>query len=189
MYLGELVRLRAVETTDLDDFLKFHNTLELRRTMGPPMVRSRRHMEEWLQKATVRDPWKDGELSLVIEEIKTHEFLGFASLSGIVLPQNRGELGISIYNPANRGKGYGTDALLVLLSIGFNILGLNSIFLETMEDNDQSIRVYEKIGFKRVGILRETEFMDGAYKGLLIMDILRREFLAKYPAETFNDSD
>jgi RimJ/RimL family protein N-acetyltransferase len=45
-----------------------------------------------------------------------------------------------------------------------------------MEDNERAIRMYEKVGFKVVGLLRETEFIDGAYKGLLIMDILRNEF-------------
>ena len=68
-----------------------------------------------------------------------------------------------------------------MLRVGFNILGLNSIYLDTMEDNERSIHVYEKIGFKRVGILRETEYIAGAHKGLLIMDILRGEFMGRYP--------
>jgi len=76
---------------------------------------------------------------------------------------------------------------LVLLGVGFHILGLNSIYLDTMEDNERAIQIYEKIGFKRVGLLRETEYMDGAHKGLLIMDILRKEFIEKYPDGTFKD--
>jgi len=75
--------------------------------------------------------------------------------------------------------------MLVLLGVGFNILGLHSIYLDTMEDNERSIRIYEKIGFKRVGLLRETEFIDGARKGLLIMDMLQGEYYAKYPEGTF----
>jgi RimJ/RimL family protein N-acetyltransferase len=54
-----------------------------------------------------------------------------------------------------------------------------------MEDNERSIHVYEKIGFKRVGILRETEYIDGKRKGLLIMDILRKEFIEKHPNDVF----
>ena len=53
-----------------------------------------------------------------------------------------------------------------------------------MEDNARAFRMYEKVGFKRVGILRETEFIDGAYKGLLVMDILRDEFKKANPAFT-----
>ena len=185
MYSGELVRLRALEMSDLDDILRFYNTLELRRFLGPPIVRSKKYMEQWLQKVSIWRPWRDGHLYLAIEEKETKKFLGIARIEDIRLPHNRGKVGISIYNPEKRGKGYGTDAMLVLLCIGFHILGLNSIYLDTMEDNERSVQVYEKIGFKRVGLLRETEYVDGAHKGLVIMDILKKEFMGKYPDGTF----
>jgi RimJ/RimL family protein N-acetyltransferase len=188
MYSGELVRLRALEMSDLDDILKFYNTLELRRFLGPPIVRSRKYMEQWLLKASIWRPFRNGHLFLAVEEKETSKFLGIARLEDIMHPHNRAEVGISIYDPEKRNMGYGTDAMLVLLGIGFHILGLNSLYLDTMEDNDRSIQVYEKIGFKRVGLLRETEYIDGVHKGLLIMDILRREFLGKYPNQTFKDS-
>ena len=188
MYTGDLVRLRALEMTDLDDIMKFYNTLELRRFLGPPVVRSKRYLEQWLLKVSVWNPFRDGHLYLAIEEKDTHAYLGIARIEDVRLPHNRAEVGLSIYNPDNRGKGYGTDAMLVLLGIGFHILGLNSIYLDTMEDNERSIKIYEKIGFKRVGILRETEYMDGAHKGLLIMDILQKDFIEKYPDGTFKDS-
>jgi RimJ/RimL family protein N-acetyltransferase len=189
MYHGKLVTLRAVEMSDLDDILRFYNTLEFRRNLGPPIVRSRKSMEDWVRKASVSHPWKDGHLYLTVCEKTTGRFLGSASLHDIRLPHNRAELSVSIHDPNDRGKGYGSDAVKVLLSIGFHILGLNSVYLDTMEDNEMSINVYEKIGFKRVGILRETEYMDGARKGFLIMDILRKEFTEKYPGGTFSDPD
>ncbi len=189
MYEGKRVRLRALEKSDLDDILKFYNTLELRRRKGPPIVRSRKYMEEWLDRVCVWDPWRDGQLVMAIVEKNSGEFLGIARLEDILLPHKRAELGISIYNPDKRGKGYGTDATLVTLWVGFNILGLNSIYLDTMEDNERSIHVYEKIGFKRVGLLRETEYIDGAHKGLLIMDMLREEFQEKYPPGSIINSD
>jgi len=181
MYSGKLVHLRALETSDLEDIMKFYNNLELRRLLGPPLVRSNKYMEDWIEQVSKWDPWKDGHLVLVIEERKSGEFLGIARIEDIKLPHNRAEIGISIYDPSKRGKGYGTDATLVTLWIGFNILGLHSIYLDTMEDNEKSIYVYEKIGFKRVGILRETEYIGGSFKGLLIMDILKEEFEEKYP--------
>ena len=76
MYHGKLVSLRALEISDLDDLLCFYNTLELRSFLGPPIVRSRRYMEEWLVKASVSDPWNDGRLVLLIEEKESREFLG-----------------------------------------------------------------------------------------------------------------
>ncbi|MFW9768525.1 MAG: GNAT family N-acetyltransferase [Candidatus Thorarchaeota archaeon] len=181
MYHGELVTLRALEMSDLEDILRFYNTLEFRRHTGPPIVRSKKYMEEWLQKVSAWDPWKDGHLYLAIVEKATGKFLGGAALQDVLFPHNRAELSISIYDPEDRGKGYGSDAVMVLLRIGFHILGLNSIYLDTMEDNERAIHVYEKLGFKRVGVLRQTEYMNGAHKGLMIMDILREEFMNRYP--------
>ena len=188
MYTGNLVRLRALEESDLNDILRFYNTLELRRFLGPPIVRSRKYIEQWLQKVSIQTPWRDGNLVMAVEEKETNDFLGIARLEDIMLPHNRAEVGISIYDPEKRGKGYGTNAMLVLLGVGFNILGLHSIYLDTMEDNEWSIHVYEKIGFKHVGVLRETEFIDGKRKGLLIMDILREEFMDKYPDGVFTST-
>ncbi|MHA2200343.1 MAG: GNAT family N-acetyltransferase [Candidatus Thorarchaeota archaeon] len=181
MYQGKLVTLRALEMSDLDDILRFHNTLELRQFQGPPIVRSSKYMVQWLQKVSVWEPWRDGHIYLAVIENATGKFLGRAALEDIRLPHNRAELSISIDDPEERGKGYGSDAVRILLWVGFHILGLNSIYLDTMEDNERSIYIYEKIGFKRVGILRETEYMEGAHKGLMIMDILREEFIDRYP--------
>ncbi|MHA2602458.1 MAG: GNAT family N-acetyltransferase [Candidatus Thorarchaeota archaeon SMTZ1-83] len=185
MYYGELVCLRALEESDIDSMLLYWNTWELRRTIGVPLPRSRAAMEDWLVGASKTDPWKDGELNLAITEKRSGEFLGFAVLRAIRSPHNRGRLGISIYNPQNRSKGYGTDATRVLLWIAFHILCLRSISLDTFPHNERAIRAYRKCGFKRVGLLRKTEFMDGEYCDLLIMDILREEFMRDYPSGTF----
>ncbi|TFG31115.1 N-acetyltransferase [Candidatus Thorarchaeota archaeon] len=176
MYYGEFTCLRAVESSDIDEVLKHWNDLNFRRLLGPPIPWSRRYLETWLEKRINTDPWKDKMIELAITNKATGEFLGFIHLEDIKRPHSRAEFGISIQNPENQSKGYGTDAMRVILWVAFNILGLHSVYLDTMEDNERAIHTYEKVGFKRVGILRETEFIDGAYKGLLVMDILRDEF-------------
>ncbi|MHA2235640.1 MAG: GNAT family N-acetyltransferase, partial [Candidatus Thorarchaeota archaeon] len=102
MYHGKLITLRALEKSDLDDILLYYNTLELRQFLGPPIVRSRKYMDEWLLKVSVWEPWRDGHLYLAIVEKASGDFLGIARLEDIRLPHNRGEIGISIYNPERR---------------------------------------------------------------------------------------
>ena len=184
MYYGNLTYIRAVEPSDLGEVLKYWNDLKFRRLLGPPIPWSRKYLETWLEKRITADPWNDKILELAITDKKNGEFLGFVHLEDIKRPHSRAEFGISIHNSDNLSKGYGTDATRVMLWVGFNILGLNSIYLDTMEDNERSIRTYEKVGFKHVGILRETEFIDGAFKGLLVMDILRAEFEKANPTFT-----
>ncbi|MFW9799537.1 MAG: GNAT family N-acetyltransferase [Candidatus Thorarchaeota archaeon] len=185
MYYGELVCLRALEPPDLDIILKHWNTWELRRTIGVPIPSSRSSKKEWFDWASKTDPWKDGFLTLAIVNKANDEFLGVARFEDISCPHRRAELGVSIYDPAYRSKGYGTDAARVMLWMGFHILGLRSIYLDTFADNERAVRAYEKCGFKRVGLLRKTEFMAGEYHDLLIMDILREEFMESNPPGTF----
>lgn len=185
MYYGEFVCLRALEESDIDSMLLHWNTWELRHTIGVPLPRSRAAMEDWFVRTSKTNPWKDGELTLAITEKTSGEFLGVAGIRAVRSPHNRGRIGISIYNPEDRSKGYGTDATRVLLWISFHILGLRSISLDTFPDNERAVRTYEKCGFKRVGLLRKTEFMDGEYHDLLIMDILREEFMQDYPPGEF----
>ncbi|TFG33564.1 N-acetyltransferase [Candidatus Thorarchaeota archaeon] len=182
MYYGERVYLRALDVSDSDTIIEHWNSLDFHRYLGVPLPRSRRYMEIWLEKRSIADPWRDGLLELAIVDKHSSEFLGLAHLEDIRRPHSRAEFGISIHNPKNLSKGYGTDATRVMLWIGFNILGLHSIYLDTMEANFRAIRTYEKVGFRRVGLLRETEFLDGTYKGLLVMDILRDEFIAANPS-------
>jgi RimJ/RimL family protein N-acetyltransferase len=181
MHDGKLVTLRALEMSDLDAIEEHWNSWELRRTIGVPLPRSRR---EWLESAAKANPWKDGELNLGIVEKKTGEFLGTIGLRDIAFPHRRAEFGISIHNPKNRSKGYGTDATRVMLWIGFHLLGLESVYLDTFPDNEEAHRAYVKAGFKEVGLLRNTEFREGQYGDLLIMDITREEFLEIYPPGT-----
>ncbi|MBN2228577.1 MAG: GNAT family N-acetyltransferase [Candidatus Thorarchaeota archaeon] len=184
MYFGNLVCLRAVQESDFDLLVKYFNALEIRRFLGAPIPRSRVYLEDWIMKRGSSDPWKDGLLELSIADKYTDEFLGFVHLEDIKKPHNRAEMGISIHNPEHLSRGYGTDAIRVILWVGFNILGLHSIYLDTMEENARAIHVYEKVGFKRIGLFRESEFLDGRYTNLLFMDILRYEFQEANPEFT-----
>lgn len=181
MFYGELVCLRSLEITDLDDIMKFQNDWNLRRWAGVPLPKSRTAIQEWLEAASASHPWNDGTLSFAVVDKESHEFIGITRFYDIKSPHHRASLGLAIHNPDNRSKGYGTDATNVMLWIGFNVLGLHSVYLDTMEHNEQAIHVAEKTGFRRVGMFRETEFTDGEYKGLVYFDILQDEFFERFP--------
>jgi len=181
MYYGELVCLRALEISDLNDIMKYQNEWNLRRWAGVPLPKSHNVIGKWMEKASVSDPWKDGAIYFAVVDKESGDFLGVTRFYDIKSPHHRASLGLGIHNPANRSKGYGTDTTHVMLWIAFNVLGLHSVYLDTMEHNEGAIHVAEKAGFKRVGMFRETEFIDGEYKGLVYLDILRDEFFERFP--------
>ena len=88
------------------------------------------------------------------------------------------EFGIEIGEISERGKGFGQDALNNFLEFMFNHLNLNRIELTTLADNKRSIKLYEKLGFKKIGVIREMSFdsRNGEYSDVVYMDLLKREW-------------
>ena len=127
MYYGEKVRLRALEMEDLDIIMKYWNNLELRQYLHSQTPMSRHAERKWLERVTVQNPWRDGEITLAIEDKNKGDFLGTVNLFNIDKQHKSAEFGIAIHNPENLGKGFGTDTTRVMLWVGFHILGLNSI--------------------------------------------------------------
>ncbi len=78
-------------------------------------------------------------------------------------------------------RGYGTEAVRLLVKHGFNTLNLNRIFLHVFENNPRAIRAYEKAGFVHEGRERQAEFTEGEYMDVLVMSILKDEFDQENP--------
>ncbi|MCJ7435442.1 MAG: GNAT family N-acetyltransferase, partial [Anaerolineales bacterium] len=73
-------------------------------------------------------------------------------------------------------QGLGTEAMTLLLRIGFETLNLNRIFLRVYADNSRAVRSYEKAGFILEGTLRQAVYKKGRYEDLHIMSVLRSEW-------------
>ena len=87
-------------------------------------------------------------------------------------PHNRSaHVGISL-RPACRGRGLGTDAVLVLCRYGFAIRGLHRLQLETLADNEAMIRVAQQAGFTREGVTRGSDWVNGAFADGVIFGLL-----------------
>jgi RimJ/RimL family protein N-acetyltransferase len=181
LYYGDLVKLRALELTDLDIILKYWNNLEIRRFLGSTLPNSYEAEKAWLERATKLDPWRDGELVLAIEDKQTGEFIGTTSLFDISRQHRHAEFGIALHNPANLSKGYGTDTARVMLWVGFHVIGLNNIYLYALAHNARAIRCYEKAGFKHVGVFKEIMYVLGKFEDATAMEVLRSEFMELYP--------
>jgi RimJ/RimL family protein N-acetyltransferase len=156
--------------------MKYWNTWENRRTTDMILPRSELTEREWLF------------VFFAIEEKYTEEFLGTVSLQKINPTYRNADFGIIIHNPANFGKGYGTDATKVILWFAFHLLGLQSVMLNVFEMNLRGIRAYEKAGFKHVGKLRQAAFVEGKWCDVVLMDILKDEFFDEFPPGTYNVS-
>jgi RimJ/RimL family protein N-acetyltransferase len=104
------------------------------------------------------------------------EPVGLASLTGIDSVHRRAEFHLLIGRRDLHGRGLGTDATRQMLRHAFQDLNLHRVFVLVLTSNAAAIRVYEKAGFTREGVLREAAYKRGRYTDMLQMAILSQEF-------------
>lgn len=77
---------------------------------------------------------------------------------------------------AHWNKGYVTEALREILPYGFDVLHVNRIEAEVLPDNKGSVRVLEKLGFKKEGHLRDWFYWNGEHFDCFIFSLLKRDY-------------
>jgi RimJ/RimL family protein N-acetyltransferase len=126
----------------------------------------------WYEQAAV-----DGDRTMfTIYERATGRAIGTCGLHETELTNRRTLVGIMIGEPDARGRGYGTEAMRLLLDYAFTVLGLHSVMLMVFEYNQAGRRCYEKAGFREVGRRRESRWYLGRFWDEIYMDILASEF-------------
>jgi RimJ/RimL family protein N-acetyltransferase len=174
MYKGKRVTLRAVEQDDIPEILRHFNDIEVRRFLHMIIPVSAEEEEKWIQNLTSQR--KAGTMYVFAVELqKPKRFLGVCGLHRVNAIHRSAELGIAVQNKRYLGKGLGTEALQLLVDFGFRHINLHRIYLTVFEDNLRAQRVYEKIGFTKVGRQRECIIRFGKYFDLYLMDLLKKE--------------
>jgi len=83
---------------------------------------------------------------------------------------------LALLDKSKWSQGLGTEATRLMIDYGFNTLNLHRIQLHVFQDNKAAIRIYEKIGFKKEGVLREVMYHHGKYCDFLVMGCLKNEW-------------
>lgn len=104
--------------------------------------------------------------------------IGLIGLYTTVPSQREASLGVQIGERDYWGKGYGTDALRVLLRYAFAELNLARVSLSFLEGNDRAQRSYEKCGFKYEGRERRAWAYEGRRWDEIYMGLLCEEWQA-----------
>lgn len=101
-------------------------------------------------------------------------FIGSCGLSDFDEDARRVEIGYDLL-PHEWGKGYMSEAIAAVLDYGFGSMGLNRVEAFITPGNTASVRVLEKNGFSREGIVRERDFFRGRLWDGILMAVLRRD--------------
>ncbi len=111
-----------------------------------------------------------------IRKVSDETLVGFISLTEVLLRNRWGNLGIGILNAENRGKGYGQEAIELLLAFAFDHIGLHKVRLQVHAFNQAALAVYQKLGFVQEGVNRESVYQAGKWYDQIDFGILQKEW-------------
>jgi RimJ/RimL family protein N-acetyltransferase len=137
---------------------------------------SAKKIAEWIEKDQEKIP--PAEYLFGIRTLAGDNLVGFIDLEGVMFPHGDAFVGIGLGERSLWGKGYGTDAMKVILRYAFQELNLRRVSLDTFEYNPRAIRSYEKAGFIHEGCARAFLFREGKRWDMIFMGILREEWQA-----------
>ncbi len=175
-FCGEKVNLRAIKESDLKLCVEYLNDLEIKLNLDddPPMPLNEDMEKEWYNEYIKRkDIYKGFNFAI---ETKEGKFIGTCGANEIA-PKNRvATIGIFIGDREFLGKGYGTDALRLLINFLFKEININKVALNVFSFNERAIKSYQKCGFKIDAVGREAIFRFGKYHDEYHMSILKEEY-------------
>ncbi|WP_439951035.1 GNAT family N-acetyltransferase [Robertmurraya korlensis] len=111
-----------------------------------------------------------------LRTIEDDTLIGFVVIHSIEWNNRVGSLAIGIGDTNYQNKGFGSEALELILRYAFHELNLHRVGLDVIGYNGRAIRAYEKAGFVEEGRLRSAIYRDGNYSDRIIMGILRSEW-------------
>jgi len=173
MFEGKLVRLREYRKDDLPLKLSYINDPEVLKYLEPGIPYPVTYNEElrWFDSISAfKDTYR-----FAVETVSGGSYIGDCGINSIDWKNSIAGVSIFIGSDDYRGKGYGTEAMQLLISFIFNQLNINKIRLYVYSFNERAIRSYEKCGFKKEGVLRQEIFRNGEYHDVIAMGLLRCE--------------
>jgi RimJ/RimL family protein N-acetyltransferase len=108
------------------------------------------------------------------------KYFGNAKLGSIDWVNRRCTYGRLIGLEEYKNKGFGTEALVLLIKYGFLKLGMNRIYSGAIKDNIASLKSNEKVGFVKEGIQRNAIWRNGKFNDIISLAITKEDFEKKY---------
>lgn len=178
IYKGELVRLSAMDAEEAGKaFARWHRDSEFRRLMdsGVFQMPSAKFAQTWLEKEL--DEGSSRRYWFSIRKLDDNQLLGEIDLYVYNWSARDAFVGLGIGEREFWGKGYGTDVMKIMLRYAFTEVNLHRVTLTVFEYNPRAIRSYEKAGFRHEGRMRQALHKEGRHWDILVMGILRREWM------------
>lgn len=166
------IRARLIDLDDLDFLNKIRLSEFVQNNVGHHLFTNNILQREWIEKISKSNDSK--YLILEIFENDNIKKIGLIRFTNIDLINRSMCVGGDIIQEYS-GKGFGKVMYKIIFKIGFDIWGLNRLWLSVLENNSRAINLYNKVGFKNEGKFRQAIYKNGNFENYLIMSILKSE--------------
>ncbi|MBQ2872913.1 MAG: GNAT family N-acetyltransferase [Bacilli bacterium] len=169
--VGKRIYLSPMNSEDYLKYAEWMNSDVVAKNIGNYCsIVSIESEKAWLEKATAE------KYNFAIVDMENDMLIGNISLMKIHEVNRTAELGIFIGDENYHSKGYGSEAIMLILDYAFNHVNLNNIMLKVFARNKRAIKAYEKCGFKTFGVWKESRYFDGKYEDEIYMNITKKEY-------------
>jgi diamine N-acetyltransferase len=170
--VGDHVYLRPTESEDLPFICRWANDPEIRKLTGEVLPMSMKKAAEFLEK--IQEDKERVWFTVVLKE--NDRIIGETGLLRMFYPWRTTDLTLIIGEKDCWGKGYGTEAILLLLDYAFGYLNFHRVAVGVVGFNEKALQFYQKVGFKKEGIQRDGYYHNFEYHDFVMMSILEDEF-------------
>jgi RimJ/RimL family protein N-acetyltransferase len=169
---GEKIFLRAFESGDEVIISRLENHPDSRSTLFYAIPTNPQQQYEKTRKQ-IDDP---NSIIFTICDKKTGSAIGQTAFFRIDWIGRMATFYIGIVNKENRGKGYGTEIVKLMLKYAFDTLNLHRVQLHVATINTAGIKAYKRNGFIVEGLMREAMYGNGEYQNFHLMAILKKDY-------------
>jgi len=172
---GEHIFLRALEPEDLEFVHTIENDEDVWHLSNTQTPYSKYLIKQYLKEAH-KDIYEAKQLRLIISNYE-NQTLGMIDVFDFDFMNKRAGIGILIKNELNRSKGYGSEALQLLVKYCFTHLHLHQLFCNISEDNEASLKLFTKQGFKKIGLKEDWIFSNNSYNNEYLLQLINTDVL------------
>ncbi|NQV00745.1 MAG: GNAT family N-acetyltransferase [Parcubacteria group bacterium] len=158
--------------TDLQSCLRWINDQDVIQYVSAYLPSSTQDEEEWFNNLQKRKE----DIVLGIETL-VGEFIGVTGLHNINWKDRTASHGVIVGEKKYWGRGYGTDANMVLLDYAFNTLNLRRIYSSVIAFNERSLQYHLTCGYQIEGVQRKQAYKKGKYWDVIFLGVFEEEWL------------
>lgn len=169
---GEHIRLRALEPEDLEFLYNIENDEAIWEVSQTQTPYSKWVLKLYLENAHL-DIYEAKQLRLAIQNNSDNQLVGLIDLFDFDVKNSRAGVGIVLINE-ERKKGYGAEAIQLIINYSFSTLQLHQLYANISSLNEASLNLFSKFGFQKIGIKKEWNKMNDTFQDEILFQLINK---------------